>query len=171
MIMELSDFGKPVVITPLYLSFVWILMISYQLFTQTAVTTVVGLVDWFWPTISGWLMSQLDIIVFVFAFTWAFVLSSVIPSVILGSNRSVLIQFLVVLTLTFIPFVLQKGVLVIFEGKTVAQILNLAPTFTNPAFALGYLFAPYGLMLALDLRARKTRSKKAASSWVVFKAY
>jgi hypothetical protein len=83
----------------------------------------------------------------------------------------VFLQFLVVLTLTFIPFVLQEGVLVIFEGKTVAQILNLAPTFTNPAFALGYLFAPYVLMLALDLHARKTRAKKAASSWMYVKAH
>jgi hypothetical protein len=169
--MELTSFGKPVVITPLYLSFVWALMLSYQLFTQTAVTTVVGLVHLVWPVISGWLLSQLDVIVFVFAFAWAFVLSSVIPSVILGKNRSVFLQFLVVLTLTFIPFVLQEGVLVIFEGKTVAQILNLAPTFTNPAFALGYLFAPYVLMLALDLHARKTRAKKAASSWMYVKAH
>jgi len=167
--MELTSFGKPVIITPLYLSFVWALMISYQLFTQTAVTTVVGLVNGIWPTISSWLQAQLDVVVFVFAFAWAFVLSSVIPSVILGKNRSVLIQFLVVLTLTFVPFVLQEGAVVIFEGKTVAQILNLAPTFRNPAFALGYLSAPYILMLVLDLHGRKTRLKKASKTWMYVK--
>ena len=69
-------------------------------------------------------------------------------------------KFLVVLTLTFISFIIQEGVLAIFEGKTVAQILNLAPAFTSPVFALGYLSAPYILMLALDLHSRKTRSKK-----------
>ncbi len=161
--MELSNFGKLAFITPLYLSFVWILMISYQLFTQTAVVAVVGTIDLFWPAISAWLLSQIDIIVFVFAFTWVFVLSSVIPTVILGKNRGVLIQFLVVLTLTFISFIIQEGVLATFEGKTVAQILNIAATFTNPVFALGYLSAPYILMLALDLHSRKTRSKKLAS--------
>ncbi len=167
--LELTSFGKPVLITPLYLSFVWALMISYQLFTQTAVTTVVGLVNVVWPAISSWLQSQLDVVVFIFAFAWAFVLSSVIPGAILGKNRSVLIQFIVVLTLTFIPFVLQEGILVIFDGKTVAQILNLAPTFRNPAFALGYLSAPYILMLVLDLHGRKTRPKKASGTWMYMK--
>ena len=44
----------------------------------------------------------MDVMVFVHAFASVFVLSSLIPSVILGKERSVLIQFLVCLTLAFI---------------------------------------------------------------------
>jgi hypothetical protein len=155
--MENIILGKAAFITPLYLSVVWALMISYQLFTQTAVTTVIGSIELYWPPIGTWLFSRIDMMVFIFSFAWVFVLSSVLPSVILGKNRSVLIQFLVVLTLTFASFIIQDGLLMIFEGETIAQILNLAHLFINPYIALGFLSLPYIFMLMLDLRSRRTR--------------
>jgi hypothetical protein len=45
----------------------------------------------------------------------------------------------------------------IFEGETIAQILNLAHLFINPYIALGFLSLPYIFMLMLDLRSRRTR--------------
>ena len=144
-------------ITPVYLSSVWALMISYQLFTQTAVTTIVDAINGVWPSVGAWLFSRMDMIVFIFAFAWVFILSSALPTVILGRERSVLIQFLVVLTLTFVSFVIQDGLLTIFEGATIAQILNLAHLFTNPVIALGFLSLPYVVMFLIDLRSRQTR--------------
>ena len=148
---------KGTFITPVYLSSVWALMISYQLFTQTAVTTVIESIQGAWPPLGTWLFSRVDMIVFIFAFAWVFILSSVLPTVILGKNRSVLIQFLVVLTLTFVSFIIQDGLVTVFEGATIAQILNLAQLFTNPVIALGFLSLPYVFMVLLDLRSRRTR--------------
>ena len=115
---------KGILITPAYISSVWALMISYQLFTQTAVTTIIDAINGVWPSIGTWLFSRIDMIVFIFAFAWVFILSSALPTVILGRNRSVVIQFLVVLTLTFVSFVIQDGLLTVFGGATMAQILN-----------------------------------------------
>lgn len=155
--------GKSVYITPLYLSVAWALMISYQLFTQTAVTTVVESLKASWPSVGSWLFSRLDMIVFVCAFAWVFVLSSVVPPLILGKNRSVLIQFLVVLILTFVSFIIQDGLISVFNGETIAQIFNLASYFRNLFVAVGYLLLPYIIMLALDIRSRGTTILYSAS--------
>jgi hypothetical protein len=147
--------GKSVYITPLYLSVAWTLMISYQLFTQTAVTTVVESLEVAWPAVGRWLVSRLDMIVFICAFAWVFVLSSVVPPLILGKNRGVLIQFLVVLVLTFVSFIIQDGLITVFNGETIDQIFSFAGYFRNLFVAVGYLLLPYIVMLALDLRSRR----------------
>ncbi len=130
-------------------------MISYQLFTQTAVTTLVSTMNAFLPQIGGWLLSRLDMIIFIYAFAWVYLLSSVLPAVFLGKKCSVFVQFLVCLSLTFIAFVIQDGLIVLFEANTVDQILNLGIYFNNPLIAAGYLAIPYILMIGLDLQARK----------------
>ena len=130
-------------------------MISYQLFTQTAVTTLVSTMNTFLPQIGGWLLSRLDMIIFIYAFAWVYLLSSVLPAVFLGKKCSVFVQFLVCLSLTFIAFVIQDGLIVLFEANTVDQILNLGIYFNNPLIAAGYLAIPYILMIGLDLQARK----------------
>jgi hypothetical protein len=142
-------------LTPVYISVVWILMISYQLFTQTAVTTLVSTINTFIPQIGGWLLSRLEMIIFIYAFAWVYLLSSVIPTVFLGKKCSVFIQFLVVLSLTFLAFVIQDGLIVLFDAETIDQILNLGIYFNNPAIAAGYLAIPYLLMIGLDLKDRK----------------
>jgi len=48
------------------------------------------------------MIAHMDVLVFMHAFAWVFVLSSLIPSVILGKERSTLIQFLVCLMLAFV---------------------------------------------------------------------
>jgi hypothetical protein len=129
-------------------------MISYQMFTQTAVTTVLIQVNMLWPSVGAWLSSRIDMIVFVYAFAWVFLLSSVIPSVILGKGRSVLVQFIVCLTLTLLAFVFQDA-LTAHATKPLADLLYLAFLFQNPILAIGYLSMPYILMLILDLNLRR----------------
>jgi len=137
-------------------------MVSYQLFTQIAVTTVVTHISLFRPSVGAWLVSRIDMIVFIYAFAWVFVLSSVIPSVILGKERSVLAQFFVVLTLTFVAFVIQDVLTIICKCETIDQIFGLAALFHNPFLAVGYLLMPYLLMLILDIRSKQKSKKKEA---------
>jgi hypothetical protein len=150
--------GKATIATPLYISVAWTLMVSYQFFTQTAVTTVVTHLNMFWPSLASWLAYRMDILIFVYSFAWVFVLSSVIPSVLLGKERSVLIQFFVCLTLTFVAFTIQD-VLTTYGGGPTEQLFNLAALFYNPILAVIYLLMPYLLMLMIDIRSRRKRKK------------
>ena len=152
---------KAAAITPLYLSVAWTLMISYQLFTETAVTTLITQVNTFVPSLGFWLAGQVDTIVFVYAFAWTFVLSSVIPVLILGKERGVLVQFFVCLTLTFLAFILVD-LMEIYAGTSLAQLLSFSLLFTNPILATFYLALPYIVMIGLDIRSRrKINAKKS----------
>jgi len=156
-----SKLGKTVFVTPLYLSIAWTMMISYQLFTETAVTSLVTQMNTFIPTVGFWLAARVDMIVFVYAFAWTFVLSSVIPSVLLGKERGVLVQFFVCLTLTFLAFVLLD-LMEIYAGTSLAQLLSFAILFTNPILAGLYLALPYIVMIGLDVRGRRKKAKAPA---------
>ena len=151
--------GKAALVTPLYISVAWTLMVSYQLFTQTAVTTVITHIDMFWPSVGAWLASRMDMIVFIYAFAWVFLLSSAVPSVILGKERGVLTQFFVCLTLTFLAFVVQD-VITTYGGRSIVQIFSLAVLFNNPFLAVCYLSMPYLLMLGFDIHSRRKQKKK-----------
>jgi len=152
-------------LAPLYISVAWTLMISYQLFTQTAVVTVVSFLNETWPSlISAWLASRVETIVFIHAFAWIFVLSSVIPSVLLGKERSVLIQFFVCLTLTLAAFWIKDTLPAFIGGQPIDhlidQIFSLAAFFHNPFLAGLYLSAPYLFMVGLDIRSHKNNKKE-----------
>ena len=151
--------GKAAWATPLYISIAWSLMVSYQLFTQTAVTTIITSINMLWPSVGSWLTSRVDMIVFIYAFAWVFVLSSAIPSVILGKERSVLAQFFVCLTLTFVAFLILDTITT-YGGGPIDQLLSLAVLFENPFLAMMYLLIPYLLMLILDIRSNKKRKKE-----------
>ena len=146
--------GKTVFITVLYISVAWTLMISYQLFTETAVTTLVYQINNLVPSIGFWVASNVDMIVFVYAFAWTFVLSSLIPCLLLGKERGALVQFFVCLILTFLAF----GLVDILEanfGSSLAQLFSFALVFSNPVLAALYLSLPYIVMIGLDVRARR----------------
>ncbi len=149
---------KEWIATPLYLSGAWALMITYQLFTQTAITTVINEVNYYWPSVATWLNSKVDTIVFVYAFTWVFVLSSAIPSVVLGGKRSVILQFFVVLILTLTALSV-KDLLAIYGGVNVEKIYSLVVLFQNPYFAIVYLAAPYLVMIEIDLLKSDAQKK------------
>jgi hypothetical protein len=149
--------GKATIITPLYISVAWTLMTSYQLFTETTVKSVTIYINMYLPTIGVWMASRLDTIVFIHSFAWIFLLSSVIPSLLLGKERGVLAQFGVCLTLAFLAFVVQDALAGL--NGTLDQILGLAPLFQNPLLAAIYLSLPYFLMLGFDIRGKRKKEK------------
>jgi hypothetical protein len=150
---------KAGLVAPLYLSVSWVLTVSYQLFTDTAVRTISTGVGSFWPNAGGWITSNIQTLVFIYAFTWIFVLSSVIPSVILGKERRVLTQYLVVLALSLIAFFMPDLLLGV-AGINVGQIFSMTTFLENPALAGFYLALPYLFMLGLDIRGRFLAKQK-----------
>ena len=132
-------------------------MTSYQFFTETTVESVTIFIGTYLPSIGTWMATRLDMIVFIHSFAWIFLLSSVIPSLLLGKERGVLVQFGLCLTLAFLAFVIQDTL----EGFSGAldQITGLAPLFQNPALALAYLSIPYLLMVGFDIRSKRKKQK------------
>lgn len=152
--------GKSIVLTPLYISVAWSLMVGYQLFTQTAVNSVVENINMIWPSMGEWLLLRVDTLVFVHAFAWIWVLSSLIPSVLVGEERGVLVLFVVCLTLT-LTAVWFIDILALIVGSDFQQrILELSVWFKNPWLALLYISAPYVLMLCFDLFGKRKRKRK-----------
>lgn len=149
---------KATLATPLYISVAWTLMISYQFFTQRAVSTVIAHMNFLWPAVAEWLLPRIDTIVFIYAFAWVFLLSSAIPSIVLGKERSVLVQFFVCLTLTLAAFIIQDG-LTAYINMPIDEMFNMIIAFDNPIIAAVYLSIPYLLMLAIDVQSRRKRKK------------
>lgn len=144
---------------PLYISVAWVLMISYQMFTETAVKSLISFINILWPFIEEWLTFRIGMMVFVSAFSWVFLLSSVIPSVILGRKRSVLVQFFVCLTLTFLAFA-ALDFLKASSSHLTSYFLGFAAVLENPFVALAYLSMPYIVMLAIDFQTRRKKQKE-----------
>ena len=147
---------RAAILAPLYLSFSWVLTISYQLFTDTAVKTLSINIFYISPAIASWLGANLTTVAFVYAFSWIFILSSVLPSLILGKERSVLVQYLVSMTLTVIALS-TTSLLSTYGGIQAKSIFNPSILLKSPLIAIVYLFIPYVVMIVLDLRARKKR--------------
>ena len=149
--------GKAAFTAPLYVSVAWTLIISYQLFTQTAVTSITNILNQFLPSIGSWLILKTDIVVFIHAFAWIFVLSSVIPSIILGKGRSILIQFWLCLTLVLVALLFEDILTIIIGGQPITKFQALLLWLQNPVLAGLYLSIPYLFMFYLDLRQRKKK--------------
>ncbi len=140
-------------VAPLYLSVAWTLMITYQIFTQTAVSTIVTSIDAFIPAMGLWLSARIDLVVFVYGFAWVFILASAIPNAILGKERRVLTQFFLCLSLTFLALIMVD-VLEGYLNISMTQFLGLSHFFNNFVVATLYLAIPYILMIALDIHTR-----------------
>ena len=153
--------GKETWQVPLYVSVAWILMVSYQMFTETAVKSLINFINILCPFVGEWLIYRVGMIVFVSAFAWVFVLSSALPSIILGRERSVLAQFFVCLTLTFLAFIAFDS-LKAYGGHVISYMLSFATLLENPFAALAYLSMPYIIMLVIDLQTRKRNRKRKA---------
>jgi len=147
-------------LAPLYISIAWVLIVSYQMLTQTAVVTVITTIETLGPSgTSTWLASRMQTVVFIHAFAWIFLLSSVIPSKVLGEERNVLAQFFFCLALTIVSIWMKDTLPLIAENPTADQVLSLAGLFEDPLFATLFLALPYLLMLWLDIRARQEKRK------------
>lgn len=141
--------------TPLYISVAWTVMISYQLFVQTAVATVVDSIFKFWPsTTTAWFASRSDMMSFIHAYAWVFVLTSVMPSVLLKKRNSVLTQFLACLTLTIVPIWVRDNLYYYTDNQVVDRIFNMSGLFNDPLYATTFLLAPYIFMISLDIYTR-----------------
>jgi hypothetical protein len=146
--------GKAVVITPVYFSFAWALILTYQLFTETAVNTIIRELYMFWPQVGVLLNTKIEAIVFVVAFSWVFLLSSVIPSVILGKRSGTIAQFFVVLILTSSTFFI-KDIVTMYTGLDMNTLLSFNQQLMNPLDAFTYLVIPYLVMSMVDLVNRR----------------
>jgi hypothetical protein len=142
-----------------YLFLAWILMVSYQIFTQTALTTVAFSLNGSVPLLASWINSNANVPIFVCSFAWMFVLSSLISIVMFGKERRLTIQFLVSLALTL-------------TGSALLGLFHLAgldlsnPSFFskpssllfgNLFFAFFYLVLPFIFMVAVDLGLMKIK--------------
>ncbi len=134
-------------------------MITYQIFTQTAVSTLVTNVNTIVPSVGLWLTSRMDLVVFVYGFAWVFILSSAIPGIILGKERGVLTQFFLCLTLTSLA-VVMVDILETYAALSMSQLLGFSYFFNNLVIASLYLVIPYVLMIALDIRSRNLNKQK-----------
>lgn len=149
--------GKAVLTAPLYISIAWSMIISYQLFTQTAVYSVVNFLSNLWMPLANLLASNLHMIVFIHTFAWIFVLSSVIPSAIIGRERSIFLQFVLCLTVALVAVSIEDILTLVIGVNPASQMQNLFVWFRNPLIAGIYLSAPYLFMLFLDLRSRRKK--------------
>jgi amino acid permease len=146
-------------VVPFYITFSWVLTVGYQLFTDTAVKTIALNIEGFSPTVAGWLNTNQEIVVFIYAFTWIFVLSNVIPDKLFGEDRSVLVKYFVCLICAALTF-LAQGFLLDYGGFQAEQLFSAATFLNNPALAVVYLAIPYIVMFGLDFYSRKTRMAK-----------
>jgi hypothetical protein len=82
--------------------------------------------------------------------------------VLLGKERSVLIQYFVCLLLAFLAFSVQ-GLLSSYGGIPIQQLLTASAFLSNPVLAGIYLITPYLVMVAIDVRARRKRRSQEAT--------
>jgi hypothetical protein len=152
---------RPIYLTAIYLIIAWALMVSYQIFTQTAVASVAAALKAPAPMIADWLSlsSSSAVVTFVCGFAWMFVLSAIAQSLMFGRERRLSIQFLVSLALTV-------------AGSAVLELLKVAKpniddpnmlsspftaVFGNAIFATCYLALPFIFMLVMDWRYMQKR--------------
>jgi len=142
-----------------YLVLAWVLMVSYQIFTQYALTTVTSSLGSSVPSLASLLSSKADLTIFICSFAWMFVLSALISIFMFGKERRLTIQFLVSLALTLTGSALL-GLLNV-AGLELSNLSVLSQPFTllfgNVFFAFFYLSLPFVFMLAVDLGLMKIR--------------
>ena len=134
-------------------------MVSYQIFTQSALTTVATSFAVSAPLLASWINSNAGAAIFVCSFAWMFVLSAIISIVMFGKERKLTMQFMVSLGLT----VAGSALLVVLDvvGLDLSNPNVLSQPFTllfgNMFFAFFYLALPFIFMLAVDLGVMKIR--------------
>jgi hypothetical protein len=122
--------ARPIAVKALYLVLAWILMVSYQIFTQSALYTLTSSLGNSVPDLALLIGSNVNLVVFICSFAWMFVLSSLVSVIMFGRERRLTIQFMVSLALTL-------------TGSALSGLLHLTGLdLTNPNF----LSRPFTLM-------------------------
>jgi len=156
--------AKGLLAAPLYVAVAWTLIISYQSFTRVAVQSVVQQLQIHLPDAAAWLTPHIEQVVFIHAFAWIFLATSVIPSLLLRRTQSMLLQFLLVLALSFAGLYLA-GIVAQALGREITQdILGLGVWLENPVLAVLYLLAPYLGMLTIDIYTMRKASRPQQTS-------
>jgi hypothetical protein len=146
-------------ITAIILIAAWFLMLSYQIFTETALTTIAGS----FPFLASSLNSNIAVAAFVCSFAWMFVLSSVISNLLFGQQKRIFTQFLIGLILTVTAAAIFEGLKTVgFDLSNPNTLLSssYAQIFRNDIFAFFYLSLPFIFMIVVDLRAMARQHKK-----------
>jgi hypothetical protein len=149
-------------VTAILLIAAWFLMLSYQIFTKTALTTVALSLHSSLPLVASSLTSNVSVGVFVCSFAWMFVLSSVISGLIFGKQRRIFIQFLIGLALTVTASAIFDGLKAAgcdLSNPNTLLSNSYAKVFSNGYFAFFYLSLPFIFMIIVDLRAMAKQRK------------
>ena len=143
----------------IYLVIAWVLIVSYQIFTQSALTTVTLSLGGSVPALASWINSESNVTVFICSFAWMFVLSALISIVMFGKERRLTIQFLVSLALTLTGSALLGLFHLIGLDLSNPSVLSQLFTvlFGNVFFAFFYLALPFLFMVAVDLGLMKIK--------------
>ncbi|MBS7615484.1 hypothetical protein KEJ18_07145 [Candidatus Bathyarchaeota archaeon] len=161
-----ANLGKAAVVTPVYFSLAWTMLITYQTFTKTAVNSVVQGLNPVLPVLGEWLLLRVQLVEFIHALAWIFVLTSMIPSVLIGKKRGVLVHFFCTLMLSLMALSFADLLGLMFGAQAIQQINSYAVILNNPWIAGFYLSLPYILMLAVDFYGRK-RDKQSREEFTV----
>ena len=148
--------AKGIWVTAVFLVAAWVLMLSYQVFTKTALTALATSLKGSASLLASALSSNISLAVFVCSFAWMFVLSSVISNLIFGKQKRIFIQFLISLALTVTAAALfdafQWAGWDLSNPKTLLSN-RYAQVFSNAWFSALYLSLPFAFMIAIDLRS------------------
>jgi hypothetical protein len=146
---------RHILLTALYLALAWVLMVTYQIFTQTALATAAASLATAAPLVASWLSSSSDLASFICSFAWMFVLSAVFSTLMFGKERRLSIQFLVSLGLTLVGSTLLGALSNVGVDLSNTNILSgpAAVFVGNAAFSWFYLALPFIVMLVIDLRS------------------
>jgi hypothetical protein len=134
-------------------------MVSYQIFTQSALTTLTTSLKEISPAVAILINSNVNVVVFIFSFAWMFVLSSIVSIIMFGKERRLTIQFTVSLVLTLTGSALLG--LLHLAGLDLSNPNFVSKPFTlifgNVFFSFFYLALPFIFMLAVDLGLMRIR--------------
>jgi len=134
-------------------------MVSYQIFTQSALSTLASSFGGSIPALALWINSEANVTVFICSFAWMFVLSALISIIMFGKERRLTIQFSVSLALTLTGSALLG--LLHLAGSDLSNPNVLSQPFTflfgNVFFAFFYLALPFIFMVAVDFGLMKIR--------------
>jgi hypothetical protein len=92
--------ARSIALKAVYLVLAWVLMVSYQIFTQTTLTTLTFSLGGSVPVLASLTNSKADLTIFICSFAWMFVVLSLILILMFGKERKLTFQFLISLAPT-----------------------------------------------------------------------
>lgn len=151
---------KRAILSLSYILSAWILMVSYQMFTHASMSTIIDSINSIVPSLGSWLLSKIELVNFIHNFAWIFVISSLIPSILLGKERNVTVHFIFCLIFTLISTWIKDYAFELNFGSSSNPITAASTLFQNLPVAIIYLCTPYIVMIALDIHANNLKARR-----------